>query len=246
MNATSKSDPTRDWSIGVVIPAQNEEATIEACISSVIRACEYSGCRHSLWIVVVADMCTDRTAGLARAAIGSFGQVVEARVRSAGSARRLGAKAVFEHFRTIDPRFIWLANTDADTCVSREWIDVQLNLANDGVTGVAGIVRLGRGSSAAAHEVHRRNYPLRADGTHSHVHGANIAVRADAYLDVGGWTDRPLAEDHCLWGRLRSRGWRISSPTNSVVTTSGRLEGRARGGFADTLKARLDARHADS
>jgi cellulose synthase/poly-beta-1,6-N-acetylglucosamine synthase-like glycosyltransferase len=239
-------DNTRDWSIGVVIPAQNEEASIEACVGSVRRACEYSGCRDSLWIVVVADTCTDRTANLARGAIGSFGEVIEARVRSAGSARRLGAKAVVDHFCTIDPRSIWLANTDADTCVSRDWIDVQLNLANDGITGVAGIVRLGHESSAAAHEVHRRNYPLGTDGTHTHVHGANIAVRADAYLDVGGWKDRALAEEHCLWGRLRSRGWRISSPTNSVVTTSGRLEGRAPGGFADTLKARLDARHADS
>jgi cellulose synthase/poly-beta-1,6-N-acetylglucosamine synthase-like glycosyltransferase len=235
-----------DWSIGVVIPAQNEEGTVAASVASVLHAAEYSGCKDSLWMVVVADSCTDRTAIIAGAAMGCHGEVIEARVRSAGAARRLGAKSVFEHFRAVDPRSIWLANTDADTCVSRDWIDVQLNLADEGVAGVAGIVRLSRDSSEAAHELHRRTYALRADGTHSHVHGANIAVRADAYLDVGGWTDRALAEDHCLWGRLRSRGWRVSSPTSSVVTTSGRLEGRAPGGFADTLKAQLNARHVDS
>jgi len=245
MNATPHLN-ARDWSIGVIIPAQNEESTVAATVASVLVAAEYSGCQRSLWIVVVADTCTDRTASIARGAIGSFGEVVEARVRAAGSARRLGAKAVFDHFHNVDPRSIWLANTDADTCVSHDWIDVQLNLADEGVTGVAGIVRLDRHSSAAAHEAHRSNYALAANGTHSHVHGANIAVRADAYLDVGGWADRALAEDHCLWGRLRSRGWRVSSPITSVVTTSGRLEGRARGGFADALKAHIDARHAES
>jgi len=236
----------RDWSIGVIIPAQNEEATVAATVDSILLAGEYSGCERSLWIVVVADTCTDRTASIARGAIGSCGEVIEACVRSAGSARRIGAKAVFEHFLNVDPRSIWLANTDADTCVSPDWIDVQLDLADEGITGVAGIVQLGTDSSAAAREAHRTSYPLAANGTHTHVHGANIAMRADAYLDVGGWADRALAEDHCLWGRLRSRGWRVSSPITSVVTTSGRLEGRARGGFADALKAKIEAQHADS
>ena len=75
-----------------------------------------------------------------------------------------------------------------------------------------------------------------------HSDGANIALRGDAYLDVGGWTDRPLSEDHCLWRRLRRRGWPVSSAASSVVITSARLQGRASGGFADTLQARIDSR----
>ncbi len=66
-----------------------------------------------------------------------------------------------------------------------------------------------------------------------------MGVRADAYLDVGGWSDLKVSEDHCLWGRLRRRGWRLQSPTASVVLTSGRLQGRAQGGFADTLLREL-------
>jgi cellulose synthase/poly-beta-1,6-N-acetylglucosamine synthase-like glycosyltransferase len=235
---------TRHWSIGVVIPACNEEATIEACIGSVLVAGKNHLRRGALWIVVVADSCSDRTASRARHAIGSCGQVIEAHVRSAGSARRLGAEAVITHFRQIDPGSLWLANTDADTCVCPDWIDVHLRLADQGVTGVAGIVRLATGATAETHEVFRDTYPISADGTHAHVHGANIALRGDAYLDVGGWTDRALAEDHCLWGRLRGRGWRVSAPASSVVITSGRLRGRASGGFADTLQARVDACHA--
>jgi hypothetical protein len=71
-----------------------------------------------------------------------------------------------------------------------------------------------------------------------------MALRADAYLDIGGWTDRTVAEDHCLWRRLHRRGWRVTSPASSVVITSARLKGRAGGGFADTLQARIAARHA--
>lgn len=232
------------WSIGVVIPARNEEATIQKCIASVLAAGESHRRRGALWIVVVADACCDRTTSFARSAIGAHGQVIETDVSSAGSARRLGAQAVIERFRDVDPRSIWLANTDADTCVCRDWIDVHLQLADQGVTGVAGIVRLGPDGSPEAHEVYRRTYSIGEDGTHSHIHGANIALRADAYLDIGGWAERALAEDHCLWRRLRGRGWRVSSPTRSVVITSGRLKGRAAGGFADTIQARIDALYA--
>jgi len=230
------------WSIGVVIPARNEEATIEDCIGSVLVAGDSHRRRGALWVVVVADSCSDRTASLALRAIGDCGQVIETRVRSAGAARRLGAAAVIERFRHVDPGSLWLANTDADTCVCPDWIDVHLRFADQGMTGVAGIVRLAPGGTPEAHEAFRHSYPIRADGTHAHVHGANIALRGDAYLDVGGWTDRPLSEDHCLWRRLRRRGWPVSSAASSVVITSARLQGRASGGFADTLQARIDSR----
>jgi hypothetical protein len=37
----------------------------------------------------------------------------------------------------------------------------------------------------------------------------------------------------------------VSSPVSSVVTTSSRLKGRAKGGFADTLRARVAALYAE-
>jgi cellulose synthase/poly-beta-1,6-N-acetylglucosamine synthase-like glycosyltransferase len=94
--------------------------------------------------------------------------------------------------------------------------------------------------------VYRRTYLTGVDGSHSHVHGANLSMRADAYLDAGGWSKLPLAEDHCLWQRLKRRGWRVASTAKSVVVTSARLEGRASGGFADTLRAMIEAANADT
>jgi glycosyltransferase involved in cell wall biosynthesis len=233
------------WSVGVVIPAQNEEATIEVCIRSVLRSLAKAGVQNR-WIVVVADHCTDGTVERASLALGSVGEVTEVRFRSAGAARREGVDRVLKHWMHLDPSQIWLANTDADTQVSADWIAVQLGFADEGVTAVAGIVHLEAGGSAAAHEVYRNTYLMSADGTHSHVHGANFSVRADAYEDVGGWSDLALAEEHCLWARLRGKGWRVSSPVSSVVTTSSRLEGRAKGGFADTLRAQVEAQYADT
>jgi glycosyltransferase involved in cell wall biosynthesis len=231
------------WSIGIVVPAQNEEVSIEACIQSIRRSCETAQVRD-YWIVIVADSCTDDTLPRARRELAGGGEVLECDAKSAGSARRLGVDAALTHFGDKDLRQIWLANTDADTLVSRDWITVQLRLADAGVAAVAGIVKLEEGGSLAAHELYRATYLTSPDGTHGHVHGANLALRADAYVDAGGWAHRALAEDHCLWGRLKHRGWRLSSSVSSVVVTSARLIGRARGGFADTLKAGIDAQLA--
>jgi glycosyltransferase involved in cell wall biosynthesis len=123
--------------IGVVIPARNRADTIAQCILSIFAAHSYAGWRNSLWIVVVADACRDRTVKVARDAVGAFGEVLEVAVRSSGTARRIGAGTVLEHFHHKPRHSILLADTDADTCVSRDWIDMQLKRQNAGVGSIA-------------------------------------------------------------------------------------------------------------
>jgi glycosyltransferase involved in cell wall biosynthesis len=233
------------WSVGIVIPAQNEEDTIESCILSILDSCHHAKL-EDYRLVIVADSCTDLTTVRARRALANAGEVLECEANSAGTARRLGVEEILRFFKKRAPSRIWLANTDADSTVPQDWLDVQLALAHSGVTGIAGIVRLHENGAAAAHELYRKTYFTAPDGTHSHVHGANLSMRADAYLDAGGWSHRPLAEDHCLWQRLRRRGWRLSSPVSSVVVTSARLNGRAPGGFADTLHQNIEAAGGDA
>ena len=110
-----------------------------------------------------------------------------------------------------------------------------------GDQGVAGIVELEAESTGDSRvlDMFKKSYVLSEDGTHTHIHGANLGVRADAYLAVGGWRSLALAEDHCLWSRLRHAGYQLRSTALSRVTTSARLEGRAPGGFADTLKLNM-------
>jgi glycosyltransferase involved in cell wall biosynthesis len=240
-----KISPCSAWSVGVVVPAQNEEDTIEACIESILDSCRHAMLKD-FRIVIVADTCMDLTVVRARNALGDRGELLECRAGSAGTARRLGADAVLRFFGTRASSQVWLANTDADSVVPHDWLARQLELADSGVTGIAGIVRLHENGTAAAHELYRKTYLIGPDGTHPHVHGANLSMRADAYLDAGGWSHRPLAEDHCLWQRLQRRGWPLSSPASSVVTTSARLVGRAPGGFADTLRTKIQEAGADA
>ena len=237
------TDPRRAiWAVGVVIPARNEAASIERCIASVLASCEASPGCDEVWLTVVADCCTDGTAALARRYLSTRGEVIESSAGSPGTARRRGVSAVLRHFADRNPRRLWLANTDADTYVPPDWIGTHLHHADANAEAVAGIVQLDpEDLRADVKELYARTYTVSPDGTHGHVHGANFGVRADAYLEAGGWSDVAVSEDHCLWGRLRLQGRRMLSPAASVVHTSGRLRGRAIGGFADTLRRQLAA-----
>ncbi|MEP7246809.1 MAG: glycosyltransferase [Gammaproteobacteria bacterium] len=234
------------WHVGVVVPACNEGQSIEACIDSIVDSLDVCASVDSSWIVVVADSCRDDTAARARAFLGARGEVVECGVASPGVARRLGSARVLEHFGPAHAGRLWLANTDADSAVSEEWVARQLEFADQGFTAVAGIVRVDSAESQRPDVIRAlmQDYTLNEDGTHPHVHGANLGFRADAYVDAGGWSSLALAEDHCLWGRVRARGWRVVSSIASVVVTSDRLQGRARGGFADTLRLKMEALYA--
>jgi len=232
--------------VGVVIPARDEEDSVVECLDSVIMALDAALAMDSSWIVVVADSCSDQTARLARRRLAGRGIVIECSVASPGTARRLGAAEVLTHFARRHPSEVWLANTDADSRVSVDWISHHLKLATRGFCGVAGIVQV---TSIEDHDTTAvreflAGYATYEDGTHPHVHGANLGIRADAYIDAGGWSDLAIAEDHCLWSRVRTRGWLTIASVDSVVLTSGRLQGRAIGGFADTLSRKFELRSA--
>ena len=229
------------WAVAVIIPARNEGSSIACCIESIISSAAYRPL-VGFWIVVVADSCNDNTVKQARNALGCCGEVVTCTVGSPGTARRVGAAAALSHFSDVDPNQLWLANTDADTCVPREWLANHLSFADQGIAAVAGIVKIDAvpGHSDDLARAIMIDYAIANDGSHNHVHGANLGVRADAYLDAGGWSHLTVSEDHCLWRRLGLRGWAIAASAHSIVVTSGRLQGRAQGGFADLLRRKLE------
>lgn len=228
------------WSVGVVIPAHDEAATIGACIANVHRSLGAAAFADAA-IVVVADRCRDGTAEAARTALGPDGTVITTSAGSVGMARRVGTGRVLHdlHRRRPGQRHdhTWLLATDADTLVPLDWVRSHLCLAEAGAAGVAGIVQVDTFAEhhASVADAFARSYAFHDDGSHPHVHGANLGVRADAYLSVGGWPELDTAEDHTLWSRLRHAGWPTVSSIEARVTTSGRLVGRAPEGFAGTL-----------
>lgn len=236
------------WRVGVVVPARDEEESIEGTLRSVQTALDRCGVTpEDSRITVVADSCSDATASVARRILEDRGSILECSFGSPGAARRLGAADVLQHFAQVGYAEVWIANTDADTCVARDWVVRQLALASQGYCGVAGVVQVDTVQGLAQEDLRAllAHYTIHADGTHPHVHGANLGIRADAYIDAGGWTAIPVAEDHCLWSRIRARGWPTLACSKTVVHTSGRLQGRAVGGFADTLRRRLEVFQAE-
>ena len=148
--------PSAIEAVGVVIPARNQADTIAQCILSIFSANSYTGWRNSLWIVVVADACRDRTVKVARDAVGAFGEILEVAVQSSGTARGIGASTVLEHFHHKPRDAILLADTDAGTCVRRDWIDIQLKRPNARVRSIAHPTNVAAGAQAAYATAMRR------------------------------------------------------------------------------------------
>jgi cellulose synthase/poly-beta-1,6-N-acetylglucosamine synthase-like glycosyltransferase len=133
------------------------------------------------------------------------GEVIECRLQSPGHARLRGTQAALRHFAGVVPNRLWLANTDADTLVPVDWLTRHLSFADRGSAAVAGIVKVEAVPGLDTTEMASlmSHYTLADDGTHTHVHGANFGVRADAYRHAGGWKPISVGEDHCLWNRIR-------------------------------------------
>jgi glycosyltransferase involved in cell wall biosynthesis len=230
------ADPS--WHVSVLIPACNEETLLPRCLRSVLTATENLPSTIATDIVVAVDRSTDHTREIAERLLRGRGQVVRCDAGAVGKARALAANAALRRYRGPKRR-CWLANTDADCQVPATWLTTQLHLAQQGIQAVAGTIDVDNFGEHLPHVAarFRATYLVRPDGSHEHVHGANLGVRADAYLRAGGWSDQATAEDHDLWNRLSQVAAARVSTDKLRVLTSGRRIGRAPDGFAGALAA---------
>ena len=98
---------------------------------------------------------------------------------------------------------------------------------------VLGTVDVDDWSPHPAHIQRRWRAFYRPSAGHGHVHGANVGLRADAYLDAGGFASLDRDEDVTLVALLAHR--RVARTASIPVLTSARRSGRASGGFADHI-----------
>jgi len=227
-----------NWHLAILIPARDEEKLLPRCLRSVQAARLRLPSGVTSDIVLVSDSSSDKTQSIAEEILQGTGLVLSTSAGVVGVARALAAKAALERYNGPYRR-CWLANTDADCEVPEDWLLDQLALAKRGFAAVAGVVGV---DSFAEHgpsveKLFRSTYLIHSDGTHPHVHGANLGVRADAYLHAGGWMNLATAEDHDLWNRLKVAQHRSLSIATLKVVTSGRRLGRAPAGFAAALAA---------
>lgn len=228
--------------VGVVVPAHDEAALLPRCLAALERA------RGALAVpslaVVVLDACRDASAAIAARWSGPDRHAIAIEARNVGAARAAGMGHVLAHLRGDRAR-IWLATTDADSEVPPSWLVDQLQLARDGAEAVAGSIRVTdwNGYPIGFGERFVQFYePADSGDHHGHVHGANLGVRADAYLEAGGFAPLATGEDHALWRALHARP-RVST-RRLAVTTSARRAARAPDGFSGFLSAFGGARRA--
>ncbi len=218
--------------VGVVVPAKNEAGFVLRCLDALAVAA--AAVAVPVAVAVVLDDCTDDTPALVAGAAAGLGldlHTREIRASSVGTARQLGMAACLARLGVAGT---WLATTDADSVVPADWLTRQLRYAQAGANVVAGTVGVEDWSERPS-GVCRLAESAYRNPDRRHVHGANLGVRAESYLSVGGFPAVDRDEDVGLVAALAQAGEPIVWAEDLAVTTSSRRVARAPAGFATYL-----------
>jgi glycosyltransferase involved in cell wall biosynthesis len=223
--------------IAIVVPVNNEEQSLPACIAGLRSALDHARVSHpdvAVEVRFALDRCSDRSAELIRSAGHS---VIESGRPGVGPARAAGVRAALAAL-ALGAERVFIACTDADSVVPAEWLTSQLELAAGGADVIVGPVRPAENDLDSARQ---RAWELtHRDGqARGHIHGANLGIRASTYLAVGGFSALEEHEDVDLVARAEAVGAIVRSTESHCVVTSGRLHGRTPGGYAGYLRDQL-------
>jgi hypothetical protein len=198
--------------VGVVVPAHNEETLLPACLAALRRVAASVGVPVPCWWSPIPAP-TGPPPSRERAVPGSSPSG-----RNVGAARAAGMAELLRLTAGVDPSAVWLATTDADTVVPPGWLERQLRYAGQGWDVVLGTV------TVADWDGHPPHVPAAfdalyefGDGPHQHVHGANLGIRASAYLAAGGFRSLRTAEDHALLAAATEAGCSVLQASDITV-----------------------------
>ncbi|ETX26683.1 hypothetical protein RISW2_20765 [Roseivivax isoporae LMG 25204] len=241
------------------MPACNEEARIEACLRALARQ---EGA-PPLFVSLCVNNSTDRSAARAEAAAGRLGlpvllTEVTFGTGGVGRARRLGHAAALR----ACPGAGVLLSTDADCVPAPGWAAGMAGALARAPVALGGICALPGELAAlspdyAAWSAVEDAYaalsvefgclldPAGTDGIGINTAGgANLGLRREAYLALGGFRDRQSGEDRDIVARALAAGYRPVRARDAVVAASMRSDGRAPRGMAARVAARLARRDA--
>jgi hypothetical protein len=253
----------------VAIPARDEAGSIRPCLSALAHQVGLDGKRldgAGFGVVLLLNNCRDATAEIARDfsqrlpyQLRILSVELPAQQAHAGGARRFAMDAAADWVLEAKKPDGYLLTTDADTRVAPDWIVRQHSAFARGADVVAGMVyddpaevrrlpakRRRRGRLEARYtwlltEIEARLDPDPDDPwpRHTMAPGASLGVRLSWYRRVGGVPMLACGEDRALVSRLTAAGARVRHCLQTRVITSCRLEGRAAGGAADTMRQRI-------
>jgi GT2 family glycosyltransferase len=249
----------RPLPIVVAIPVKNEEERIGACLASLAAQT-----RKFDRLVLLLNNCNDGTLQICNefqarhAGVEIYEEHLHGPLASAGEARRLA----FQYACTPFADSI-LLTTDADAVPERSWIEKNSAAIAAGAHAVCGAIEMDpRDAPCIAHlaqddareksllelldEIACLLNPDSFDPwpRHQQQSGASIALRSDVLRLAGGPPQVAACEDRILIEKLRLVDARIRHAPGIRVQVSGRIEGRAAGGMAETLARRLHQQDA--
>jgi hypothetical protein len=217
--------------VGVVLPVHDEAELLSGSLQALEQALDALSTSIRCRVVVVLDSCADASSAIASCWAARFGALVIRReCRNVGLARRIGSLALLARWPEVDLSRIWLATTDADSCVPRDWLTVQVAAHASGVDLWAGRVQVA--DDDAVVQKWTECYAAEREP----VHGASLGFSAAMYAELGGFRGLASGEDRDLCHRAMAAGFRIRHDPRAVVTTSSRREGRAPEGFAGVMR----------
>jgi GT2 family glycosyltransferase len=252
----------------VAIPAHNEARYIEGCLAALALQRDEAGApveQGSFEILVLANNCSDETAEIAKQAARSIPHPVsiveEAMVggrMNAGWARQRAMDLAAARLAEVAPLNGLILTTDADSRVAPTWFAATLREFEKGVDCVAGYIDaipdeyvvlgpdfMARGRLEDTYlrylaEINALCDPNPHDPWPNHrvSSGASLAVTLAAYSAIGGLPPRAVGEDSALTETLGRAGFKVRHAMDVCVSTSCRLNGRATGGAADTMRHR--------
>lgn len=244
----------------VAIPVKDEEERIASCL----QALETQVDGKPDCVVLVLNNCSDRTGSIINdlASVMSFElRILDVKLpagkANAGFARYM---ALEEASRLAGDDGI-LLTTDADGRVDPNWVGANLAVIRNGADAVAGWAELDPSDwgaiplqlhqddaqecayDAVCDDLHGLLDPDPFDPLprHTQASGASIAVTGRMYRLAGGMPIVASSEDRSFIAALRQIDARIRHAPECRVVVSGRVEGRAVGGMADTIRRRLIA-----
>jgi GT2 family glycosyltransferase len=255
---SAREDETSPMDMCVCVPARNEGTRLAAFFASLAD----QDWPSTVCVVIAVNNTTDdsldeiasaqaRHAG--RLEIHAVTADFPLALAHAGSARRL---AMTEGLRRLsDVEHGILVSTDADARPPADWLRNIASAFDRGADLVGGrivideeheplpesVARLRRAWDRYWHKVRAIEDaidpvawdPAPRHGDHT---GASLAIRARHYLACGGVPLVPTGEDLALVRAAVAIGARLAHPANLYVRVSPRIEGRAEGGMAETMK----------
>jgi cellulose synthase/poly-beta-1,6-N-acetylglucosamine synthase-like glycosyltransferase len=217
--AARKKEPiiaVHDWPfISILVAARNEEKNIKRCLQA-LTDLDYP--KHKMEIWVGNDQSDDATADIVKSfAKGKSSVFLKHITQTLGKAK--GKANVLAHL-AHKAKGDYLLITDADILVSTQWAKELITHFAEPQMGIVSGLTLVHGSSLSAKLqgvdwLYFMGLLKGFDnaGLHCTAVGNNMAIRKEAYQEVGGYEgiDFSVTEDYKLYKEVRKKGWKTAN-----------------------------------